>query len=80
MIITQSPNRRSEELIEIVLDVRRHVRDVYVRVIIEKLIMSEVTVLGDSKTWQLGWYLVEKIVRDNPSVNNIVGRFICHIT
>lgn len=75
-ITTRSLHRRRGALIGIARDVKHCVEVQFTKVIIEKWIMSEVTVLGDSKTYQLVWYLAARIVHDNPSVANIIGKLL----
>jgi hypothetical protein len=76
MIITRSPLKRRGARIEIKRVVKRCVEGLFTKVIIERWIIKEATVLGDSRTYQLAWYLAMQIVHDNPSVHNIIGKLL----
>lgn len=62
MTTTVHPSRRNEEPIEIVRVVSQCVKDVYVRVIIEKSTISEATELGVLRMSQLVLLVAAKIV------------------
>lgn len=74
MIITRSLNKRKGVLIETVHAVKRCVRVEFTKVIIEKWIIRDPTVQGDWRTYQLAWYLVTRIVHDNPNVSNFISK------
>lgn len=59
-------HKRKDELIE-TLHVVKHCGVVeFTKVTTVKLITGDPTVLGDYRTYQLGWYLVNLIVHGNP--------------
>jgi hypothetical protein len=61
MIITRNLNKRNEELIETLHVVKQLSVDLYIKEMEKRLIIQEVTVLGDSRTWLLVWSLVSQI-------------------
>ena len=61
--------KRNGEPIVIELDVKHSVTAVYLKVTEKSLTMSAPTVLADSRTYQLVWYLATQIVFGNPSVH-----------
>jgi hypothetical protein len=58
------------------LDVRQCVRGLYIKAINVRLTTSDTTVLGDSRTYQLGLLVAQQIVRGNPNVLNYLLRII----
>jgi hypothetical protein len=76
MIITQSQNRRRGVRIVIEQIERLNERVVYVKEMAVRWTIKDPTVLGDSRTYQLVWYLSTRIAHDNPSVANLVNKFL----
>ncbi len=69
MIIRGHLLRKSAGQIVTVRVVKLCVTDVYLKVTEKSLTMSAPTVLADSRTYQLVWYLVTRIVSGNLNVH-----------
>ena len=76
MIIMASQNKRKGVRIVIEQIEKLNVRAVYVREMAVRWTIKDPTVLGDSRTYQLVWYLSTRIAHDNPSVANLVNKFL----
>lgn len=76
MSTTPSLLRRSVELIVTVHADRLQSVELCIKETVRKWTTKDPTVLGDSRTWQLGLQVVQLIVHDNPSVANIINRFL----
>jgi hypothetical protein len=68
MITKVHHSRKNDVQTEIVRVVKLCVTDVYIKVTEKSLTMSAPTVVGDSRTYQLAWYLVTQIVYGNHPV------------
>lgn len=58
-------NKRKDAQTVIVRVVKLSVTDVYLKVTEKSLTMSATTALGDSRTYQLAWLVVQQIVNGN---------------
>jgi hypothetical protein len=74
-----SLNKRNVGLTVMQHAVRQRSLELYTKAMVKKWITEEVTVLGDSRTYQLGLLVVQQIVHANPSVVDIIPTVVQRI-